>query len=254
MTLCWWTWTPRKHAGSAIGQMHFVGPTGGERFYLHLLLTVIKGPKSWENLWMVNGTVQETFYHACKAHGLLLNNKEWCLTISDAAYTYMGWQLCKLFVIILIQNLPSEPHLLWDKFKTEFCDNLRRLLTRYGLINPAMEDVFDFGLFLINSSLIKHGSHLYNFPSMPTPIKNWDAFNKNTFISEQLVYNTRLELELANRHIPMLNDEQCIVFDLVLLLTEHCDGKLFFLHGAGGTGKTFVYKTLCHHLWGQGHI
>ena len=35
-------WKPRQQ-GSAIGQMYFVPPNGGERFYLRTLLTVVRG-------------------------------------------------------------------------------------------------------------------------------------------------------------------------------------------------------------------
>ena len=31
-------------------------------------------------------------------------------------------------------------------------------------------------------------------------------------------------------------------------------GKIFFLNGPGGTGKTFVYKTICHQVQGNGWI
>lgn len=36
--------------GSTIGRMMYVPPNGGERFYLHTLLTVAKGPKSFKDL------------------------------------------------------------------------------------------------------------------------------------------------------------------------------------------------------------
>jgi hypothetical protein len=32
------------------------------------------------------------------------------------------------------------------------------------------------------------------------------------------------------------------------------DGKLFFVYGSGGVGKTFVWTTLLSHLQGQGKI
>jgi CO dehydrogenase nickel-insertion accessory protein CooC1 len=32
------------------------------------------------------------------------------------------------------------------------------------------------------------------------------------------------------------------------------DGKLFFVYGSGGTGKTFVWTTLLSRLRGQGKI
>jgi hypothetical protein len=31
-------------------------------------------------------------------------------------------------------------------------------------------------------------------------------------------------------------------------------GQIFFLHEPGGTGKTYLYNTLCHHLHSQGKI
>src|SRR5205814_5247787 len=38
-------WNRRKRGvGNTIGRMYFVGPTGGERFYLRMLLTIIRGP------------------------------------------------------------------------------------------------------------------------------------------------------------------------------------------------------------------
>ena len=40
-------WKPRQQ-GYAIGRMYFASPNCGERFYLCLLLTVVKGPKSFQ--------------------------------------------------------------------------------------------------------------------------------------------------------------------------------------------------------------
>jgi hypothetical protein len=42
-------WTVRKK-GTAIGWMYFSVPSQGERFYLRTLLTVVKGPESFEGL------------------------------------------------------------------------------------------------------------------------------------------------------------------------------------------------------------
>ena len=42
-------WNPRQQ-GYAIGRMYFANPNCGEKFYLRLLLTVAKGPKSYESL------------------------------------------------------------------------------------------------------------------------------------------------------------------------------------------------------------
>ena len=52
-------WNRRKNGiGSTIGRMYFVGPSGGERFYLRMLLTIVKGPTSFEDLHTYDGVVQ----------------------------------------------------------------------------------------------------------------------------------------------------------------------------------------------------
>ena len=63
-------WTRRKQ-GRSIGRMYFASPNSGERFYLRLLLTVVKGPTSFDNLRTVNDILYDTFKAACVARGLL---------------------------------------------------------------------------------------------------------------------------------------------------------------------------------------
>ena len=46
-------WKSRER-GYAIGRMYFASPNCGERFYLHLLLIVVKGPKSFRSLRTVD--------------------------------------------------------------------------------------------------------------------------------------------------------------------------------------------------------
>jgi PIF1-like helicase len=89
---------------------------------------------------------------------------------------------------------------------------------------------------------------------MPVPRNNWDNLDNNPFLTEQLAYNIEQEVEHANNNIAVLNNEQLQSYNSILESTIREDGLLFFLNGAGGTGKTFVYKTLCHRLRGNGWI
>ena len=57
--------------------MVYVGPTTGERFHLRMLLMVVRGPKSFDDLKTVDGHVCETFHEACLKHGLLEDDGEW---------------------------------------------------------------------------------------------------------------------------------------------------------------------------------
>ena len=56
---------------------YFTSPNSGERFYLRLLLAVVRGPTSFESLRTVDGVIYETFKVACIARGLLEDDEEW---------------------------------------------------------------------------------------------------------------------------------------------------------------------------------
>ena len=43
-------WKLRQHGNPAIGRMYFVAPIAGDRFFVRLLLTVVRGPTSFEHL------------------------------------------------------------------------------------------------------------------------------------------------------------------------------------------------------------
>jgi len=93
--------------------MFYAHPASGERFYLHTLLTAVKGATSYEDLHTVNGVTHATFQEACIAHGLLADDNEWRLCLQDAGAMQSGHQLCHLFVTILRDCGPSDPAALW---------------------------------------------------------------------------------------------------------------------------------------------
>jgi hypothetical protein len=54
---------------NVIGRMYFAHLSAGERFYLRLLLTIVKGLESWEDLRTVDGQVHLTFKAALSCQG-----------------------------------------------------------------------------------------------------------------------------------------------------------------------------------------
>jgi DNA replication protein DnaC len=114
----------------------------------------------------------------------------------------------------------------------------------YG--NISQDDIYDYCLFLIEKDLCHNGSSLSSFPSMLVAQKNWNDSSINEYIVEQLAYDTENELFLADQNIALFNNDQKNVFDQITDTVHSQNGRGFFLHGPGGTGKTFIYKTLCH--------
>jgi hypothetical protein len=72
--------------------------------------------------------------------------------------------------------LPPLPHLLWDLYRVKICNDLHHRLTTQGHLNPTEENVFDYGLHLIQSVLMESGKTLQDYPDMPLPQQNWDVF------------------------------------------------------------------------------
>jgi hypothetical protein len=235
---------------STVGRIYFISPTAGKRFYLRTLLITVKGPTSWEDLRTFDGVLHQTFHAACLARGLLQNDNEWHECLSDASLTHVGESLRRLFSLILRHCQPSQPDILWHEFRENLCDDLGRRLqrARETLAEIPLDDIFDYGLFLIDQDLREHGMSLSSFPSMPSIQKNWQDNRGNPYITEQLAYDRDDERHLAEHNIPILNNDQWHAFNKILASTCTQDGKLFFLHGPGGMGQNPLSLSLCQWL------
>ena len=247
-------WTVRKQ-GFALGRMYFASPTSGERFYLRTLLTVVRGSTSFEDLRTVAGILCPTFRDACVGHGLLEDDGEWVTCLQDASQMQTGTSLRQLFGSLLLFCTPTDPSKLWEQFREFICDDLAyRIQTRYHINHPSQEQVYDLGLYLLERILNSSGKSLKNFDLMPQPVFDWDLHTGNALITEQLDYNREAESNVATAMVAQLNPEQRASYDTVLSAVLTGSGETFFLSGPGGTGKTFVYRTLCHALRGTGWI
>ena len=113
--------------------------------------------------------------------------------------------------------------------------------------------MFDYGLYLIDNVLCGGNKSLRDWPTMPLPQNDWAAVVYR-LIAEQRSYNIDEQAQLAAQRILTLNPAQRSSFDAIVNAVETQSGQTFFLHGPGGTGKTYVYNTLCYFLCGQGKI
>lgn len=175
--------------------------------------------------------------------------------MQEAAEMGTGERLRHLFVTILLFCNPSQPELLWDEFRDRMCDNLcHRLTTRYGFSDPTEEQVYDYGLYIVDDWLSSGGRSLKDWPSMPQPSYDWSRLSDNPLIVEQLNYDQEGECRDWEARYHCLNIEQRAAYDQIMESVEQDLGRMFFLHGSGGTGKTFVYKTVCNKIRGKGWI
>ena len=67
---------------------------------MRLLLTVVVGAQSFEDVCTVNGVVCATYKEACFCHGLLQDDHEWEVTLAKAIVFQTSCQLHLLFATV----------------------------------------------------------------------------------------------------------------------------------------------------------
>ncbi|XP_044585994.1 uncharacterized protein LOC123266031 [Cotesia glomerata] len=233
-------WQPRKRQFNVIGLMYSISPTQIELFHLRLLLIHIKGATSFENLRTVNGVIYDTFTTACLAAGLIEDDQEWRRTLLEAVIWMMPRQLRCLFVRILIHCQPLQPNELWNEFKEAMSEDYSR--------NLGIEKGEKKAYIYINSMLNREGYSLSAFPDMPQineidiEIINQELLQNHSQGSSQSYYNQLniQQKEVVDHVMTLINDESLNTY-------PNC----IYIDGPGGSGKTFIYKTLCHILKDQ---
>ncbi|XP_076883267.1 uncharacterized protein LOC143531983 [Bidens hawaiensis] len=79
---------------------------------------------------------------------------------------------------------------------------------------------------------------------MPFPDDDSISASTNRFMNEELAYDTHHMTGEFERLYSSLTNEQCSVFNEIMEAVDAKNGGVFFVYGYGGTGKTFLWKTL----------
>ncbi|CCO35999.1 hypothetical protein BN14_10121 [Rhizoctonia solani AG-1 IB] len=233
-----------QYVGGALGRMYFVGPNGGDRFFLRLLLTVVRGPTSFQDVRTFDGAVYPTDHAACVSWGLLEDDQEWKTCLREAATFQTGMQLQRLFAIILLNCAPSDPKKLWEDFQHHIGDDLQHFMQRQHWAPADLDEerIYDYGHYLLQQ-LIEEGGKTIADVHMNSYQQNWEQLqNENCLLQEQ--YQLRLQQPdgIEGTFHAQLNEEQLAAFDQVYTsVTEN-------------QGKTFLYKALCYKLHSEDHI
>ena len=92
-------WQLRKK-GYTISKLQWVPPTTGELFYLRMMLTVCRGPTSFEDIKAVAGVQYPTYREVCLAIGFFYKMIENSLTQSKKQKTGLNTLSKEAFCII----------------------------------------------------------------------------------------------------------------------------------------------------------
>lgn len=165
-----------------------------------------------------------------------------------------GTRLRQLFATLLLFSDLSQPEVLWNEFREHICDDLDRRLQAMEITDRTPNMIFDYGLFLLDKNLQGSGRSLSEWTSMPQVQQDWQSRTLNSLIADQLNYNQDDERTELGGRLPKLNADQRVSYDRIIASVDSREGRLFFLYGPGGAGKTFVYNTVSCKLRSDGKI
>lgn len=112
----------------------------------------------------------------------------------------------------------------------------------------------NLALLEIEKLLRRLGHSLRDFESMPFPDVSTASGLRNRLIHDELRYDRAALFQEHKNLLPNLTDEQRYVYDTIIDVVDSTSGGVFFVYGYGGTGKTFVWKTLSAALRSKGEI
>nr|XP_043618634.1 uncharacterized protein LOC122590494 [Erigeron canadensis] len=98
-----------RDLGDSVGRIVAAHPTEGERYYLRILLSKVRCPKSFSDLKMFNGHQTTTFREACLLRGYLVDDNSQQLCLQEASTFHLPYELRRLFATLLVYSCPNNP-------------------------------------------------------------------------------------------------------------------------------------------------
>ena len=177
-----------------------------------------------------NDVVYSSYHEACVARGLLEDDQEWDRALADAVLLMMPGQCRQLFVTILTHCQPSEPHVLWERYKDSLSEDFAQHQSPEVAVQSALAE--------IDSRLSEFGMSCSD-RGLPAPnLALTVSANDDSGVDDAAI---------ATRNIAMLNEEQSEIVNTIMNAVMHGtsnQANLHYVDGPAGTGKTMVYNTL----------
>ncbi|XP_019171011.1 PREDICTED: uncharacterized protein LOC109166524 [Ipomoea nil] len=95
---------------------------------------------------------------------------------------------------------------------------------------------------------------LADYPLMPMPDQNGDLFQGNRLLFEEMSYDREALRHEHNSLLQKLTNEQLLIYNKVVADVQTEMSGMYFVYGYGGTGKTFLWKTLSAALRSKGEV
>nr|XP_027060682.1 ATP-dependent DNA helicase PIF1-like [Coffea arabica] len=203
---------------------------------------------SFDDLLTVNGQKMNCFREAALNLGLLQSDTYIEDTLEEAAVFQMPSSLRLLFATVLVHCTPTDPRLLWHKFEQQLCSDYQRSQELY---HYSFTEIRNKVLKDISTLLEQMGKNIDDYHLVPNTLRA--AYHEQ--LTKEIDSERNIEVLPEDLLLSFkLNTQQRHAYDLILHAISSSAGQSFFIDGLGGTGKTFLYRSLLATLRSQGHV
>jgi PIF1-like helicase len=233
-----------KQRGGEVGRLVTTNPAEGERYYLRILLIHVKGLTCFEDLLTVNGIRYQTFQKAALERGLIETDDSLSHCLNEASIFQFPIALRRFFTTILVFCEPCDVRKLWDEHYESMSEDYRRTCGNDARVQNIV-------LSSIKSFLQSMGKNLQIF-DLPDLNECFDSVG-----CAYREINEEFSIMVEDEHLrarDTLNGDQKIAFDEIIQHVNENKCGVFFVDGPGGTGKSFLYKTLLAEVRSRGLI
>ncbi|CAN1310134.1 ATP-dependent DNA helicase PIF1 [Linum perenne] len=221
-------WSPRKQ-GFAVGRIPSVPAASGVNF---------------KDLRTLNGIVYDNYQQTCQAMGLLSSDNEWDLVMSEISRWAHPAIIRSMFVSLLIFCQVSDPSKLlanwWESMSEDFAYR-KQQLDSIEFTQPQPIQLYDQLLNNLDYLLHSYSLSLEHF-KLPHPMPTVTREQNHNNILTHHQYDKQTEESKSKKYYASLNSDQIRAYSSIMDAIETKKGKFFFVHGHGGTGKTFLYN------------
>ncbi|CAM9396698.1 unnamed protein product [Heterosigma akashiwo] len=215
--------------------------TGGDLFYLRLLLLHVQEPTSFDDLLTFNSSINSTFQDACIARGIMQSDNIWDDTMKEASQAATPSSLRNLFAIMCCHNQLSNPKHLFDTY----CEQMREDFEHEGYPSEQARNLalleIEKDVLDMDFTMEKIGLYV---PVHLDPVEV--QIDRQWHLSRQSMAQTfHGQYDMNN-----LKPKQLSIAKRVLALAEQVQNgdrttpKIIYVKGGGGTGKTVLMNTV----------
>ena len=121
-------------------------------------------------------------------------------------------------------------------------------------VSLSDSELHDQTLLELDDTLQLNGRSLSDFPTMPCPTTLVRLPRQNKLLMAEMNYNIETLSQELEQLLPNLTSEQRTIYDTIIEAVIQSNWGMYFIYGYGGTGKTYLWKTISTSLRAKRHI